>query len=143
MAKRFVKLYPVFLVGILVHALAIAWWRSEGWDEWLLAYAAKLSLLTNFMPGLEVKVSGPWWFWSFVFQFYMIFYPMRWLVHRYGDRALLACAVLGWAAMGFVDPAVPVRLKFTVLGWLPELSFGIYLARHKDVRLGALHLAGS
>jgi len=126
---RLWRLYPIFLVAILVHALTIAWWRPEPWSEWAIAYLAKLSLLTNFIPGFETKVTGPWWFFSLIVQYYLLFSAINFFVKKGKIWALLALAVAGWLAVYAIDPLVPVKLKFTVIGWLPEFSLGIALAK--------------
>ena len=129
MTKRIFRLYPVFLIGILVHVLVIAWWRPESWFDWGLAYVAKLSLLTNFIPGLETKVSGPWWFFSFIVQYYIVFVVIDRLVEKGKFLSLVMIALFGWLCIYFIDPIVPIKFKFTVIGWLPEIALGTALAK--------------
>lgn len=136
--KRLWKLYPIFIIAILVHALTITWWRPEPWSDWALAYLAKLSLLTNFIPGLETKVVGPWWFFSFIVQYYVVFK----LIDKFAEKAkfwgLVGLALLGWFSIYLIDPLIPIRLKFTVVGWLPEIALGVALAKGYWCRQTAL-----
>lgn len=143
MWKRVSKLYPVFVLAILVHfAMVVFYDHGGGAAFWYLKfYLFKLSLLSNFVPGQVFTGNGPWWFFSFIVQFYAVFPLMRDGIARYGDKALLAMAVGAYAARILVNPyfiAHDLNLYFTVLGYLPELSLGIYLARRDNWRIPAI-----
>jgi len=45
----------------------------------------QLTLLANFVPGKAMSACGPWWFYSFIFQFYLVF-P---LMIRIADAGLM------------------------------------------------------
>lgn len=137
MRRRLARLYPVFVLGLLTHFLAFAVWQPEPWSKWLVIYALKLTLLTNFMPGFEFTVNGPWWFFSMIIQYYAVFGLLNAVTRK---RPLAACLALGAVSVALnalVGPHLALNLRFTVLGWLPEIAFGIYLARAGTVRVPA------
>lgn len=126
--SRFKKLYPVFFMAIIIHFFLIAIHREEAISSWLIGYIAKLSLLTNFIPGYELKIVGPWWFFSLIFQMYIVVPSLIRLFHRYGNVFLLALTGFYAFMMLVVDPYIAIKIRMTVIGWLPEISLGIYWA---------------
>ena len=139
-AKRLARLYPIFIVSIGLHALMTAWWASGGWVPWYLKmYALKLSMLSNLLPGQALTVNGPWWFFSFIVQFYLVFHLLNRVALRFGWKGLLVVSVSGWAVTVLINPYLArydLNLLYTVIGRLPELCLGMYLARVGAVKLG-------
>ncbi|MCB1878014.1 MAG: acyltransferase [Chromatiales bacterium] len=146
--NRISKLYPAFLLAILVHYLMIVFYEgavdATGW--YLKFYLFKLSLLSNFVPDQAFSGNGPWWFFSFIVQFYLVFLLIRDAVKRYGEGVLLGLAGISYAARIFLNPYLVdhgLNIFFTVVGFLPELCLGIFLARREQWRIPALWLWGA
>jgi len=133
LGQRIMKLYPTFIMAILVHFFFIALFREVSYVDWLIGYLAKLSLLTNFIPGYELKIVGPWWFFSLIFQIYLFLPILIQLVKRYGDIIHVISIGVFYFLLTVIDPLVSIQIKMTFLGWLPEISMGIYCARRKTI----------
>lgn len=139
MLRRAARLYPAFVLAILVHLLFVVtlWNDALGW--FLKVYLLKLSMLFVFVPDMAFSVVGPWWFFSFIVQFYVVFPALNALAARYGSRALGAVGVAGLLLTAAFNPYMIDRglnLYVTVIGHLPVLCLGIHFARAKEFRLG-------
>lgn len=153
MVNRFTKIYVTFLIAVMAHALFVAPW-DHGFIWTLKAYLLRLSLLANIWPGMQLSLVGPWWFFSFIFQFYAVFPMLNWLVRKHGDSALVVTGALGLGLTVALNPVLTrydLNLYFTVIGHLPVLCLGIYVGRRGVPRftvgtlfaLGGLFIAGN
>ena len=132
MWRRAGRIYPTFVLAVAAHLLFVVTLRNEHLLWFLKAYALKLSMLSAFVPNMQLSMVGPWWFFSFIFQFYAVFPLLNRLAPRYRAGSLLAVAAGGLAITIVANPyLIPhgLNLYFTVLGHLPVLCLGIYLAR--------------
>ena len=135
--KRLLTIYPQFLLAIvlfvaltivksgdLIYGMKIIYWNLD-------SYLYKLFLLSNFIKNEPLSLVGPWWFISFIFQFYLLF---PWLLKGYqslGSAFLLAISLAAISVCFFTGGFVGhVNLYYTVVAHLPELCLGVYLARH-------------
>ncbi len=141
--KRVLKLYPAFLLSIVLWAFYVGLKYggpinviNDHWQSLLY----KILLIANFIPGELYAINGPWWFVSLIFQFYVIFPFMLYFFKKYGNVSLVVISVLGLAMAAYLQPLVGIQLAGTVLIHLPELSFGIFLARHKNFTLNYLSI---
>lgn len=141
--QRIIKIYPSFILAILAWLLVDGWFLRGDFDilgplrtlQWSIgALLLKLSLLSNFIPGSAISPVGPWWFIPFIFQFYFTFPFLRSLFIRYGGWGLLSISVgsilFSMLTQGKIGN---LNVYVTVLGHLPELCLGIYLA-NKDAK---------
>jgi peptidoglycan/LPS O-acetylase OafA/YrhL len=145
--SRLDKVYLPFLGVVILYSLL---WPVRGWllgDPEPLAWRSvllSLTLVSNVVPGEAMKPVGPWWFMPFIFQFYLVF-PLLWrLALRRGAAALLWVAAGSLALEWAVNPALVatgVNLNHTVVGHLPLLCLGLYVAMRQEVRVGPLALA--
>jgi peptidoglycan/LPS O-acetylase OafA/YrhL len=134
MRQRIAKIYPTLLLAVLAHALYVLSLGSGQLKSYLVHWVATLSLLSGFIPGMSLSVVGPWWFFSFIFQFYAVFPLLNGLAVRYGSRALLAIGASALAVTYFGNPhlnrlGLEIGFFGTVIGHLPVLCLGIYFAR--------------
>lgn len=141
MLRRAGRLYPVFLLAILVHFLFVVTpWNEHLW--WFVkVYLLKLSMLSAFVPDMAFTMVGPWWFFSFIVQFYAVFPALNRLSSRYGTPALVVTGLAGLAATALFNPILTkqgLHLYTTVVGHLPVLCLGIYLARREELRIGGM-----
>lgn len=139
MLRRVGRLYPVFVLAVLAHLLFVVTPWHEHLGYFIKVYLLKLSMLSAFVPDMPFALVGPWWFFSFIVQFYAVFPMLNRLTSRHGNRALVAT---GLGAMGVTVAFNPyvmdhgLNLYVTVVGHLPVLCLGIYLARQKALRIG-------
>jgi peptidoglycan/LPS O-acetylase OafA/YrhL len=137
--RRVGKIYPAFLLAILAHLLFVVTPWNEHLVWFLKAYVLKLSGLTAFIPNMQFSLSGPWWFFSFIVQFYAVFPLLNLLADRHGTKALVAAGALGLAITTVGNRyLVPhgLDLYVTVPGHLPVLCLGMYFARAESLTIG-------
>jgi len=144
---RLLRLYSAFLVALFFHAIATEIISEKGFELWYIkAYLWKLALIYNFMPGQALALNGPWWFVSFIAQFYFAFPLIDALIDRFGLKSLLVLSVLGVLVNILLNPILEphgLNLLFTVFGYFPEFSLGIYLARARAVNIPAYLITGA
>ena len=135
---RIDKLYPplwfaaiaFILFNILVTSRMISL-------ETLKNIGLQLTLFANFIPGKAMSVSGPWWFWSFIFGFYLVFPAIFLLYRKTGVTGLIGVVIAGYLFSIFAyAPLRSVNLNPYMIftGHLPELCLGIFLAGRENVK---------
>ena len=142
--QRWVKIFPSFFLAILF------WLIIEGWIVgrygilgpakvlyWNFEYLLlKISLISNFIPGLALQPMGPWWFIPLIFQFYIIFPMLLRLESRCGAAGLLALSVASLLFATLTNGMIgELNIYFTVLGHLPVFCLGLYLARNDTMEI--------
>lgn len=136
--NRYLKIYPIFLLAIGV------WLLKTGYDSGLersFNYLLNKDLLfsalsiSNLIPGQHFKPVGPWWFMSFIFQFYFFFPLLFSYSKKVKDWGLVLLGATGVLFMFFFNDYIARNLKvnlfFTFIGHLPEISLGVLLARRE------------
>ena len=148
---RVVKIYPMFLLAIVSYFVFMfifnVIYNGMGFSEWFIPLSKplifKLSLLYNFYPYQGLSIVGPWWFLSFIFQFYLVFPFILMMFKRFGNTSLivlsLLCITISMLTSGYLYSNVSVFI--TVIGHMPVLCLGIYLAQDKPVNLSNWLLA--
>jgi peptidoglycan/LPS O-acetylase OafA/YrhL len=139
MLRRAARLYPAFVLAVLIHLLfVVTLWNEALW--WFVkVYLLKLSMLSVFVPDMAFSLVGPWWFFSFIVQFYAVFPALNRLAQRYGSSALAAVGLVSLVATAAFNPYLIDRglnLYVTVIGHLPVLCLGIHFARATEFRIG-------
>lgn len=135
---RIDKLYPplwfaaiaFILFNILVNSQMIN-------TETLKNIGLQLTLFANLIPGKAMAVSGPWWFWSFIFGFYLVFPAIFRLYRKTGVTGLVGIVIAGYLFSIFAySPLRSVNLNPYMMfaGHLPELCLGIFLADRENVK---------
>lgn len=71
--KRLIKLYPTLLIAVILLLILSIVYNGFPSIERLIHILLKLTLLFNFIPGEALSISGPWWFFSLIFQLYLVF----------------------------------------------------------------------
>ncbi len=137
--KRFLNIYPSFILAILLWALVVGGWRfglfgpfeilSDNSESLLL----KLSLLSNLFPNEALLPVGPWWFIGFIFQFYFTFPLLFRLYQHWGNGFLIGLSALGLIINIALNGEIgKVSLYVNLIGHLPELALGMYLVKHDN-----------
>lgn len=137
---RFNKLYPSFMFAALLFILVKV--LQEGslllGPETFKDLGIQLSLLANFIPGKAMVLNGPWWFYSLIFQFYLVFPFFMWIDKKAGNAALLVLSITGLVFSTLIfkyldDRSLNSMHFFT--GHLPEFCLGIFLAKHDKIKI--------
>lgn len=124
-AVRLIKIYSLVVIGLLFYFLLT--FRFITFNEGV-AYAISTLLMTkNFTYG-----TGPWWFFGFIIQMYLLF-PILFSLMKKGSNMFFVLLFLSYCLMYFLHPIatrvnVPIYANFP--GHLPEFLFGIGLAMY-------------
>ena len=137
--KRFVKLYPTLLLSafamIVFNIAAHGNLPSKGS---LIDISTQLSLLSTLIPQKALVAVGPWWFYSMIFQFYLIFPVLLRIFEKYKGKGLLIITIAAYGLLIFVNPVLlnlKLNLLHTVFGHLPEFCLGIWIAGKKEFKI--------
>lgn len=131
--NRVSKLYPAFFLAVFLFlALNIIATKSFNHPDLYLGSLLRLTLLSNLIPGQTFRVVGPWWFYSMIVQFYLIFPLLRRLFDRYGAVALLLLSIVSYVLQLFFNNTLEQQgllIDSTVIGHLPVFALGLILAK--------------
>ena len=137
--KRFLAIYPGWILAILV--FVVLWQLRDMHDTGASGDLSsifkillfKVALVSNFIPGRELNLVGPWWFISVIFQFYFLFPFLQWMHRARGGvwMAVLAAGSLALVAATHGSVA-GLNLYFTVLPYFPAFCLGMYVAGADD-----------
>jgi len=136
---RFNKLYPSLIlagIGYIIFTLFISG-NLIGINT-LKDLGIQFTLFANLVPGKAMTITGPWWFYSFIFQFYLIFPLLIWIHRKTGWIGLVGLVAIGYLFTIFLyQPMNQANLNpyFTFMGHLPELCLGIFLSSREKVKL--------
>jgi len=150
MRKRFIAIYPSFFIAIILYTIVtlkivplLIEYGISGSFEYIYrnaiifvsanaeSLALKISLISNFVPGQALTVVGPWWFISFIFQFYFIFPVLNGIYSRFGNKGLLAISIIGISLTLLMrGQLLDINIYFTIIPHLPEFCLGMYFAKY-------------
>ena len=134
--SRITKIYPAFLLALLTWFILRILWNSlndslETTDFMINAVLLKVTLLSNFFSGYALKPVGPWWFFPFIIQFYIVYPAILKAFELWGLKSLFVISLLSLSIVFFLQ-TVEFGFYFTILPYLPEFCFGIYMAKYDD-----------
>ena len=141
---RFARIYPLYLLGLLIHAPFVAAYRLDhdpseaiALGKLFVTFAVNAGLLEGWLQFLSGGWNQPGWSLSAEAFFYALFpfvAPIVWR-SRHGDAVLLvlllALAMIAsvLAHTGWIGSYRSFNLEILPLARLPEFLFGIVLAR--------------
>jgi peptidoglycan/LPS O-acetylase OafA/YrhL len=132
---RFDKLYPsLFMAALLFILITIIRENSVPGPDLLKDLLYQLALV----PGKPTGISGPWWFYSFIFQFYLVFPMMMWIWGKAGVKGLAGMVVAGYlVTILFYEPMRTAGFNpYTLfIGHMPEFCLGIWLAGRERLKV--------
>lgn len=136
---RFIKIYPAFILSILLFlAYGFLTDGPAGPLELLHAHwkaiLFKLTLVSNFIPGMALKPVGPWWFLPFIFQFYLVFPIILVITRKYGACTLAVLSSTG-ILLSVISTYLGANVYYTIIGHMPELCLGVYLASKERLHI--------
>ena len=93
------------------------------------AVLLKITLLSNFFSGYALKPVGPWWFFPFIIQFYIVYPAILKAFELWGLKSLFIISLLSLSVVFFLQN-VNFGFYYTILPYLPEFCFGIYITKN-------------
>lgn len=135
--KRITKLYPVLIIAVVLK-LGLYLYKNQGflYMEEIKSGLLKLTLLHNFFPNEALTLSGPWWFFSLIIQFYLVFPLLMYIQKKTGSKFLLIMSFLFLIVEYLFNPyllSIGLNLNYTVFGHLEVFCLGIYFASKKPI----------
>jgi peptidoglycan/LPS O-acetylase OafA/YrhL len=133
--ERIRKIYPTFFFAVTLlffyKAIITILFPAKAMDLSSFAYEAflKLTLVSNFIPGEALSIFGPWWFFSLLFQLYLVA-PL--LLQLRKQEHLLTFILVSWTLQLLIFTLYPDFISYVRVnlpGHLPEFILGIYIAR--------------
>jgi peptidoglycan/LPS O-acetylase OafA/YrhL len=134
--ERLIKIYPSFILSILFWAILVGLPSGLFGPLYVVlsnlnSLALKLTFIANFIPEQGLALVGPWWFISFIFQFYLIFPLLLKLYDKWKGPVLLLISIISTGvAIGIQGQINGINIYLTILGHLPEFCLGIYIAKN-------------
>jgi peptidoglycan/LPS O-acetylase OafA/YrhL len=130
--KRASKIYPAFLIGILVliiyNAIVYSQLPSKNLVVELLY---KISMIHTLLPDRALSINGPWWFYGLIMQLYFIFIPVFYVIKRWEWKGFLLTLVLSYLLIYCLyTPLIQnnIFIMANAPGHIPEFALGIFLA---------------
>jgi peptidoglycan/LPS O-acetylase OafA/YrhL len=131
--ERLYKLYPVFLISVLLYAIVHFFWYKIILTPLVFKKIfILLSLFANFIPQKALSVNGPWWFYSFIFQLYLLFPLLHRLITHFKSYSFYLISTLALLCSYFLYSPVKslgVNLNHMFIGHMPEFCLGIWFAK--------------
>ncbi len=140
--NRISKLYPAFFLAVcLLVFLTIMSGNEEKIGEFLFYCFLRLTLTSNFFPNQSFNPCGPWWFYSMIVQFYILFPLMLKMLRKYGIEIFALLSLITIAIeITWNDQLIEKGwfIKTTILGHLPIVSLGLYFGHKKNFAIHPL-----
>lgn len=133
--NRISKLYPTFIMAVLLFLLLhLIVSGSYNFHQLLLSVFLKLSFTSNFFPHESFQPCGPWWFYSMIVQFYLVFPFLYKLFNKYGHFPFIILSLVIWLVeyrfnASLIDAGW--YLNTLVIGHLPVIYLGMAATKMK------------
>lgn len=136
---RLRKLYPAFLVAVAVFVVLGFFVSSQvpGVNYWQ-SVIRKLLFFSNFTPNEALSLNGPWWFYSFIVQLYLVFPLLYFVVKKFKVPGFVFLTVLSLSLVYFLNPFFEkynLNLLQNFPGHIAEFSLGILIALSPRIRM--------
>ncbi|MDY0280903.1 MAG: acyltransferase family protein [Salinivirgaceae bacterium] len=137
--SRITKIYPTFLIGIFVLLVYLAYTRGGFPNmDWWTQMSYKLLMINNWMPDEALSINGPWWFYSLIFQLYLLFPFVFYCIKRWNSAGFIVMSVASYALIfSTFQPLMHSKLYImaNAPGHIPEFALGIFLALNPKIRI--------
>ncbi|MGI6478903.1 MAG: acyltransferase family protein [Salinivirgaceae bacterium] len=146
MIERLKKLYPLLIIGTLVlflttlvvynKFLSIETWRAIGY---------KFLFIHTITPYECLNVSGPWWFFGLIFQLYLLFPLLNYLIKKFNIKGFLIICLLSYIWIYISQYEFGIYRQHLYLlanspGHVAEFCLGIWFAHNKNREISPVFL---
>src|SRR3972149_3135332 len=135
---RFDKIYPSFILAVIFYMVFNIITGIGIASNELSSIGIKLTLFSNFIPGESLAVCGPWWFYSLIFQFYLLFPGFMWINKKFGNIGLIIITIVSYfLTIKLYPPLTKVSLNplMMFIGHIPKFCLGILVINVKNFRI--------
>jgi uncharacterized sulfatase len=141
---RVSKIYPSLLIGIFVLFLFYLTYNHGVPDKtWWRQISFKVLMLHTLIPHEALSINGPWWFYSLIFQLYLLFPILLKVIRKWKFPGFLILSAISYLLIFlFIEPLreKDILLMANAPGHLPEFALGIYLALNPKLKISKLWL---
>ena len=139
LSSRMQKIYSLLFVSFLT-ALFFTFYADKviPGAEWFRSMGFYVLMINSLVPGQLFAINGPWWFFGLIFQFYLVFPVLYWVLDRFKDRGILVLGVLSYLLIYVGTPLIGrlnLNIMATVFGHLPEFLLGMWLASRSTIKI--------
>jgi len=132
--NRVKKIYPILIICVFVAIFYNHYVRGYNLSpKTLLSVIARFSIIVNWIPERAKMISGPYWFFSMIFQLYLLFPLLVNLKNK--ATAYLSLTVLCYALICLFEPyfvSLDSSLYYNFVGNLPVFLLGIFMREVKN-----------
>ncbi len=145
LGERWRKLFP--MIGMCISIWLLLQLRTHApsdaayWSATLLEVALLCTGLFTIAPGFGPAAVGPWWFVSFILQFYLLWALAGARLMRTSTRSLILISAFALCVLYLLNDRlirdVGITLLETPIGHFPEIALGILMTRFKPAAFRA------
>ena len=137
---RLKKLYPLLLTAIVFYILFMILMYSKLPNEnQFKELGYKLLFIHTLLPNQGLALNGPWWFFGLIFQLYIVFPALFYLIKKYDIKALLLICLCSYAwtfsSLYYLPNISEISYFQNFPAHLPEFCFGMWLALNRDKKI--------
>ena len=143
MKKRAAKIYPAFIIGIIVLIAYVTLVYGFPDLKWFAKIGLKLAMVHTLIPGQALAINGPWWFYGLIMQLYVLFIPLFFVIRKWGWQGFAVVAIASYLLIfSLYQPLLSSDLfvMANAPGHIPEFTLGILLAFNTKVSKWAIPL---
>lgn len=137
---KIIKIYGLIVLGLICYVLFLYPIGETNLNKILNTAKTYLLLNANFSFDTIFKQAhaGPWWFFSFIIQLYIIFPVLFYFMEKYREKGFWGILIVSYILIYAISPIAtfynfPVYANF--IGHLPEFIIGMGFAYFKQFRI--------
>lgn len=137
---KIIKIYGLIICGLICYALFLFPIGETNFDAFMNIAQSVLLLYNNFSSNtlFSVPHAGPWWYFSFIVQLYILFPLLFFFLDKYKKRGFLCMLIFSYVLIYVLSPIAeqhnfPIYANF--IGHLPEFIIGMGFAFFKEFRI--------
>ena len=137
---RLKKLYPLLLTALIFYILFSVLTNYKLFNYYdFRDMVYKLLFVHTLLPEQGLSLNGPWWFFGLIFQLYLIFPFLFYLIKKYNVKAFVGICLFSYIWI-YLSQYQFQHIKDVYLlqnfpGHLPEFCFGMLMAFNKDKKI--------
>jgi len=137
--QRVLKIYPAFIIGIIVLLLYMLIVYTTVPDvSWFAKIGLKLAMVHTLIPRQALSINGPWWFYGLIFQLYVLFIPLYYILNKWRWKGFFMVLALSYSII-FLAYTPLLNLDVYIManapGHIPEFILGMAFALFPKVNL--------
>lgn len=142
---RIIKLYSLFLFGIIAYLLFLGFKGELNFFPDIKMSLVKMLLVDNFSYNTIFRYVGPWWFFSLIMQFYLLFPFLFRFIDKYNKKGFFILLIGSYILIYILFPLTErydIPLFGNFIGHLPEFILGIAFAFFDKLKISYKQLLG-